>query len=120
MEALSDFFRMDNLMAGAHQLTCDVTFNPAHAVFKGHFPDKPIVPGVCTMELVRKILERAMDKKIRLDHSANIKFLGLIDPEMKIEVLVKWRMLDSGISADATISNSEKILFRMNAAFDLV
>ncbi|MBK7285755.1 MAG: hypothetical protein IPI95_00850 [Flavobacteriales bacterium] len=34
------------------RITASVHLDEHHAVFKGHFPDRPVMPGVCTLQIV--------------------------------------------------------------------
>jgi len=29
-----------------------------HEVFRGHFPDNPILPGVCTVQIIKELMTR--------------------------------------------------------------
>lgn len=72
--------------------------NKAHAIFKGHFPDLPIVPGVCMMQIIKEQLEDNLQKKITLQSASNIKFLSLINPSenTEIEVDIKFTTTEEG------------------------
>lgn len=51
---LQDFYTLEQLTetgANKHEATIDI--NPAHEVFKGHFPDNPVMPGVCMMQIIK-------------------------------------------------------------------
>ena len=61
----------------------------AHSVFSGHFPSKPILPGVCMVDIIRDIARRVIDDSLVLAEASNIKFTSVVDP-----------VADSVISAD--------------------
>lgn len=49
------FLMLDRCVAlDAESLTCERLFRPEEAVFAGHFPGDPIVPGVLLIEGDRK------------------------------------------------------------------
>ena len=52
-----------------------------HEIFKGHFPEQPVVPGACMVQLVKDILEKRLDKTLQLKIANNLKFLELINPQ---------------------------------------
>ncbi|KAB6403026.1 3-hydroxylacyl-ACP dehydratase, partial [Bacteroides xylanisolvens] len=33
--------------------TIQIELNPAHTVYQGHFPEHPVVPGVCLLQLIK-------------------------------------------------------------------
>lgn len=58
-----------------------VELDPAHAVFKGHFPDNPIVPGVCSLQIIRECAEDILGHKVRMPQLSSCKFLAMVKPD---------------------------------------
>lgn len=58
----------------------EVQLDPDHEIFKGHFPEQPILPGVCLIEIVREILSEITHSSILLNQAQNIKFLKIVNP----------------------------------------
>ncbi len=48
--------------------------------FAGHFPDKPILPGIAQLNMVIECLEKVLQKDFILQKMARIKFKQLIRP----------------------------------------
>ncbi len=69
--------------------TSKIYINKEHEIFKGHFPDLPVVPGVCMMQIIKELLEEQLQNKLQLKSAANIKFLSLINPFENAEVDVE-------------------------------
>jgi len=67
---------------------CDaqVVLNTDHPVYKGHFPNQPVAPGVMLMDMCREVAEKAIGKEVRIKSARSIKFVKLIDPT-KIQCL---------------------------------
>lgn len=87
-----------------------------HAIFKGHFPGFPIVPGVCMVQMVKEQLEIATQRTLQLQSAGNIKFLSLINPleTPEIEVVVKYKLLeDNSLSAEGSIVVNEQAFFKI-------
>lgn len=57
-----------------------------HEVFKGHFPNDPVMPGVCMIQIIKEITEQVVDKKLFMAQSNNIKFKAIINPETHPEL----------------------------------
>lgn len=58
----------------------EVTLDPTHTIFEGHFPSQPVLPGVCLMEILKEILREVKNKPLNLKSAANIKYLKTVDP----------------------------------------
>ena len=47
------FTSIDNYLAQEGHYAFRVRLDASHQVFRGHFPGHPMLPGVCTLQLVR-------------------------------------------------------------------
>jgi len=57
-----------------------LVLNATHPIFKGHFPDQPVVPGACELQMVQELLSHALGNEYRLLKADQLKFLTPIDP----------------------------------------
>lgn len=57
-----------------------IELNPNHEVFEGHFPNNPIMPGVCMMQIIKEITEGFVEKDLFLSKVSNVKFMATINP----------------------------------------
>ena len=69
-----------DIMDAEDNVSLLIKFNPEHNVFKGHFPDQPVVPGVCLIEIITDCLSGLMRMPCTLVESDYIKFLKPIIP----------------------------------------
>ena len=79
---LNDFFKLNIIEISADKSIAGVQaiLNPKHSIFEGHFPENPIVPGVCMIQMIKEILSEIIQKKIMLVKSSSIKLNNLINP----------------------------------------
>ena len=57
-----------------------IELNPNHQVFEGHFPNNPITPGVCMMQIIKEVTEGFVLKDLFLSKVSNVKFMATINP----------------------------------------
>ena len=57
-----------------------IELNPSHAIFEGHFPNNPITPGVCMIQIIKEITEDLVQEKLQLKKVSNVKFVAKINP----------------------------------------
>lgn len=86
-----------------------------HAVFLGHFPGYPVMPGVTMVQVVRELMELAINSKLRILEVDNIKFLSLINPEQnnEIEVSVSYTQMGDRFFVNGTLFHGDKIFFKI-------
>lgn len=91
----------------------------SHAIFEGHFPGQPILPGVCMMQLIKELMEVTDGVAYRIETAGNIKFLNLIDPVITERVMVSISIEqknESGIKIQASLFAGDVTFFKLKAA----
>ncbi|OEK09632.1 3-hydroxyacyl-ACP dehydratase [Flavivirga aquatica] len=89
---LENLYKINNLEAIDNSITANITINKDHVIFKGHFPDNPVMPGVCMMQIIKEITESIVEKKLFTRSASNIKFMAIINPfitpklELKLDI----------------------------------
>lgn len=51
-----------------------------HPIFKGHFPNFPVTPGVAMLQIIKELTEKQLQHPLFLKAASNVKFLSLVDP----------------------------------------
>ncbi|MDD5570081.1 MAG: hypothetical protein PHD97_02890 [Bacteroidales bacterium] len=79
---LNDFFEIINLEVSPDKNTANaqIKINPYHKIFNGHFPNAPIVPGVCIVQMIKETLSKVVNADLMLVKGNNIKFFNIIVP----------------------------------------
>lgn len=57
-----------------------------HIILAAHFPGHPILPGVVILTLFRQLASQALNKKLRLKHAGNVKFVKPLIPGDVVEI----------------------------------
>lgn len=85
---IDNLFRIQSFIIGNNNesLTASIILNPDHPVFEGHFPGNPILPGVCTLQIAKELLEKLTGMELMLMKAVNIKYLGFVNPITNPEV----------------------------------
>src|SRR5688500_12932399 len=73
--------------------------NPDHHIFDGHFPQIPVVPGVCMMQMVKELVEDFTGQRLRLSRADHLKFLTIIDPRrnklLQVDIAINTNSLQN-------------------------
>jgi 3-hydroxyacyl-[acyl-carrier-protein] dehydratase len=79
---LNNFFEINYSEVSPDKDTAHVKIklNKDHEIFKGHFPESPVVPGVCLIEIIKEILSEILKVDLTMKKASNIKFKNLVNP----------------------------------------
>ena len=61
-----------------------IGFEPSHAVFQGHFPGHPIVPGACLVQIAQELMALTRGSNVQLTAIRNLKFRQPVTPDMQV------------------------------------
>lgn len=116
---MDDFYTVMKQESGEGSINAIIRFNKEHAIFKGHFPGLPIVPGVCMEQLTRELIEQVTTHSLKLTSANSIKFLSVINPEINPEVNIQitYLLQQHEYVVQATISFESTIFFKFKGAF---
>jgi 3-hydroxyacyl-[acyl-carrier-protein] dehydratase len=99
--------------------TVEVELNPAHKIYKGHFPEFPIAPGVSLIQVIQEILANKTNQILELREGGNIKFLAMINPLKENRVTISYTIVkrDKEIEAIANVSGREVTYVKFKGKF---
>jgi len=104
------------------EITATIMLNKDHEIFKGHFPGNPVMPGVCMLQIIKELTERATSKNLFLSVSSNIKFMAIINPEKTPEVTLQIAVQegDNELKIKNTSSFGDTIALKLSATFKII
>jgi 3-hydroxyacyl-[acyl-carrier-protein] dehydratase len=104
---------------GVHSTTLKI--NPSHEIYKGHFPGRPVTPGVILMQLFKEEAERLSRKDLRLNKASNVKFTAVVNPnEDELLVLRSSLQEENGVvTLRGTAENNNLVAIKIQAEYQI-
>ncbi|MFN8283430.1 MAG: hypothetical protein U0U67_09470 [Chitinophagales bacterium] len=96
-----------------------VSINATHPVFEGHFPEQPVVPGVCMLQMVKDIVSDKVQRVVQLQSIGNVKFTSVVIPQQhpELDITIKYESSDDhSIKISSTISADETVFLKISSA----
>lgn len=124
MELLNNFYKILNLdESQSDKLMALVKIDKFHSIFKGHFPNHPVTPGVCTMQIIKELTEKWSGKNLMLKTARNVKFMAIINPELNEDVhfdLQFEQVNPEEISVKTTVSIDDNPALKFSGVFQKI
>ena len=121
---LKDFYKVISLEENDSQKYLAIIFvNEKHEVFKGHFPDNPIMPGVCMMQIIKELTEQITESSLVMQRLINVKFMALINPDATPELRLELDITttDEGlIKVKNTTYFNETVALKLSSVYKKV
>ena len=99
-----------------------VHLNKDNAIFKGHFPGNPVMPGVCMIQIIKELTEEATGKNLFLTVSSNIKFMAIINPEKNpdLQLAIDIAQENGEVKVKNTTSFGDTVALKLSATFKVI
>jgi 3-hydroxyacyl-[acyl-carrier-protein] dehydratase len=94
--------------------------NKSSEIFKGHFPDRPIVPGACMLQIVKEVVEITLGSTLMLKKANHLKFISMIEPATTdfIQLDISYKIIDENtINVSARLINAGAVCFKFQGVF---
>jgi 3-hydroxyacyl-[acyl-carrier-protein] dehydratase len=115
---INDLYTISSLNETDGCIYASILLSEKHAIFSGHFPGHPVLPGVCMLEMITEITGENKKQAFRISGAPMIKFLRMIDPGVnpQLNLEIKYESIPGGISVDGRIFYADLVFmkFRMN------
>lgn len=79
-------------------------------VYRGHFPGKPVCPGVCHMQTVKELTEKMTGCRLRIRSIRLCRFTAAASPAIcpELDVNIRLSPTENGIDVQARMADAER------------
>lgn len=95
---LNNLYTIQSISESDQQIEVAILLHADHAIFSGHFPGQPVLPGVCMMEMVAEVMGMYQKSFFLISGGPLIKFLKMIDPRVTPVIHLEIKYQPSSVS----------------------
>ena len=116
---LQDFYKVNTIETVENDTTATITINKDHDIFNGHFPNNPVTPGVCMMQIIKELTEEVVNEKLFMQKANNIKFMAIINPEKtpNLELTLNVSKVDDGYKVKNVTKFEDTVALKLSTHF---
>lgn len=120
---LKDIYSIKDLNQLEGSVEYKVLINPSHEVYKLHFPDHPVTPGACILEILKDLSEKFLKKNLSVETIKNIKYLDAIIPndDLLLSINLKIKKQDQEkVHVLSSIAEGSKVLVKSSLIYTII
>ena len=119
---LQKLYKVTSFQSNDTTINASIHLNKDHEIFKGHFPDNPVMPGVCMIQIIKELTEKALNVELFMKKSSNIKFMALINPEINpdLDLELKITKEDGLIKVKNSTKFDDTLALKFNGNYKIV
>lgn len=91
-------------------------------IYKAHFPEQPITPGVCIIQIATELLVEIYGVNFELSKVSNAKFLAVINPDYSKEVTYNLKKItineeDNSAKVSVEVTDKEIVFTKLSLVY---
>jgi len=98
----------------AEGIVCyDICLQTDHTIYKAHFPNEPITPGVCVIQIAKELLEDYLQRELAIKAVKNVKFLAVISPLQNLQVRYTFQKIQEtpdAVTAQVEVTGGDTMM----------
>lgn len=116
---IQDFYQIIDLTQLENEHSARIELNENHPIFDGHFPENPVMPGVCMFQIIQELTEKVVQKKLSLQQVSHVKFMVLINPKIDNQLTFHFSIVPENATykVKSQLVFQEQIALKMNATY---
>ena len=112
-------YTIEHTEIDGNTIRATLTINASHEIFKGHFPEVPVLPGACMVQCIKELIETTFAIQSVIDKADMIKFLSMLNPvesnRVHAEIIIRDKT-ESQIVFQASLKSEERFLLKYSGS----
>ena len=117
---IEGFYHINSIVREDNSIAATIILNENHEVYKGHFHEQPVVPGVIQLQIAKEIIRKVTKRELKISNLIQVKYLSPIIPDKNSELTVNVTLStvnDNEIKTNFTIKSSTTIFTKAKVIF---
>lgn len=104
--------------------SCRIELLRDSRIYKAHFPEQPITPGVCIIQIATELISEMYSHRFEISKISNAKFLAVINPDNTKEVTYTLKKItfneeEKSAKVSIEVTNSETVFTKLSLVYNL-
>ena len=83
-----NFYKIHDIARDGNSATVRVELLPSHPIYAGHFPEQPVVPGVCTLTIIKECIEKVLGRSTSYASIKECKYMSALIPDENLYITI--------------------------------
>lgn len=119
----------NNLYRIANKITDDKSYRleliPDCMIYRAHFPEQPITPGVCIIQIASELLTELYSLTFELSSVSNAKYLAVINPQETPELSYTFKKVvfdeeNTSVKVSVIVSNNDTVFTKLSLVYKII
>ena len=118
MRLEGSFYTVESIsLSGDGELRAVVELADRHPIFDGHFPSQAVVPGVCTLTILKECLRKVKRRDIMFTAIKECKYLSALLPGKGLKVELEFACGEETLSGMVKRCDDGQPVMKLKASY---
>ena len=116
MRLENNFYKIDSIeqQDGSYKIVVEILAD--HPIYEGHFPQQAVVPGVCTLTIIRECIGKILDKSVEFESIKECKYVSALIPCEGLTIVINLTIADATkVSAMVVRGDNQQAVLKLKA-----
>lgn len=116
MRLEDNFYKIHAIEQTENDYKIEVELLQDHPIYEGHFPGQPVVPGVCTLTIIRECIGKILSKSVSFASIKECKYVSALIPEEGLKIIINLTLAaDGGVKVVVERVDNNQIALKLKA-----
>ncbi len=116
MRLEDNFYKIHAIEQTENDYKIEVELLQDHPIYEGHFPGQPVVPGVCTLTIIRECIGKILSKSVSFASIKECKYVSALIPEEGMKIIINLTLAaDGGVKVVVERVDNNQIALKLKA-----
>lgn len=116
MRLEGNFYKIHNIEHADGGYKVEVELFENHPIYAGHFPQQAVVPGVCTLTIIREALSNILSRDVVFEAIKECKYVSALIPQHDLRVILNLTLVDqTKLSAVVERVDNQQTVLKLRA-----
>ena len=117
MRLEGNFYKVITIDQIENSYKIEVELFANHSIYNGHFPQKPVVPGVCTLTIIKECIEKIYSNSVHFKAIKECKYLSALIPQEGLRIIINLAIEDDKkVSVTVLRVDNEQSVLKLKAS----
>lgn len=97
---------------------------PDSVIYRAHFPEQPITPGVCIIQIASELLADLYQSPFELASISNAKYLAVINPQKTTTITYTFKQVivdeeKASVKASVLVHNTDTTFTKLSLVYKI-
>lgn len=114
---IKDYYTKELISNEGNEYNFRIQLNSECTVYQGHFPNEPVSPGVCNIQMIKELAETIIGKETFMNNMNLCRLTTLITPKTHPSMIASLSLdeKDGIYKLKATLGNEDNTYLEMKA-----